>query len=213
MENNTAAKPTAATGNKFARHTLIDNLQGQIFAVLLVSLGLAMLHSLGLITGQMAGLAFLISYVTGLKFAWVFSVINIPFYILSLLRVGGKFTLNTIICVTAMSFLTNYFAENITFHFESILLGSVLAGICSGVAILMLFRHKASIGGIGILAVYVQEKTGFKAGWLQLIFDVTLFIVAFFFLDFKTVIYSLVGAIVLNFLIAWNHRKEWYVAK
>lgn len=213
MADNPAVQRTATTGAKFARHTLIDNLQGQVFAVLLVSLGLAMLHSLGLITGQMAGLAFLISYTTGLKFAWVFSVINIPFYVLSLMRMGVKFTLNTIVCVTAMSFLTNYFSDHITFHFESALLGSVLAGICAGVAILMLFRHKASMGGIGILAIYIQEKTGFKAGWLQLIFDVTLFVVAFFFLDFKTVIYSLIGAIVLNFLIAWNHRKEWYVAK
>lgn len=213
MANETAAGSAATSGNKLTRHTLIDNLQGQLFAILLVSLGLAILHSLGLITGQMAGLAFLISYMTGLKFAWIFSVINMPFYLLSLLRMGYKFTLNTIVCVTAMSFLTNYFSEHITFHFESTLLGAVLAGICAGVAILMLFRHKASIGGIGILGLYIQDKTGFKAGWLQLIFDVTLFVIAFFFLDFKTVIYSLIGAIVMNFLIAWNHRKEWYIAK
>lgn len=196
-----------------AHHSLIDNLQGQIFAVLLVSFGLTILHSLGLITGQMAGLAFLISYTTGLKFSWVFSVINIPFYILSLKRMGYGFTLNTIACVTAMSLLTHFFSENITLHFDSPLLGAILAGICTGVALLMLFRHKASIGGIGILAVYLQEKTGFKAGWVQLIFDVTLFVIAFFFLDFKTVIYSLIGAVILNFLIAWNHRKEWYVAR
>lgn len=196
-----------------ARHSLIDNIQGQIFAVLLVSFGLAILHSLGFITGQMAGLAFLISYTTGVKFAWAFSLINIPFYILSIMRMGNGFTLNTIVCVTAMSVLTHFFSETISFHFDSPLLGSILAGICIGVALLMLFRHKASIGGIGILALYVQEKTGFKAGWLQLIFDITLFIVSCFFLDIKTVIYSLVGAIVLNFLIAWNHRKEWYVAR
>ena len=45
------------------RHTWIDNLQGQAFGVVMIAFGMSMLHSLGLITGQVAGLAFL-------GFAW-----------------------------------------------------------------------------------------------------------------------------------------------
>lgn len=195
------------------RHSLFDNLQGQAFGVILISLGLSMLHSLGLITGQIAGLAFLLSYVSGYSFATVFSVVNIPFYVLAYLRVGHRFTLHTILCVTAVSVLTHYFTQNILYNTFNPLVGTILAGVCIGVGSLGLFRHEASAGGVGILAVYVQDKTGFRAGWLQLIFDIALFIIACFILSFQMVIYSLLGAVVLNLLVAWNHRKEWYVAR
>ena len=75
-----------------------------------------------------------------------------------------------------------------------------------------LFRHGASLGGIGILALYIQEKTGFRAGWTQLLFDAVLFSVAFGLRDFMTVVYSFLGALVVNLVIAINHRKDRYIA-
>lgn len=189
------------------KHHLFDNIQGQTFGVILVAFGMSMLHSQGLITGQIAGLAFLLSYMTGWSFAVVFSVINMPFYILAIMRLGRTFTLNTIICITAVSLLTHFFLQTIVYTSFNPLVCAILAGICVGIGTLGLFRHQASAGGVGILAVYVQEKTGFKAGWLQLIFDTILFIVACFFLEMNIIIYSLIGAFVLNLLIAWNHHK------
>lgn len=61
------------------RHTWIDNLQGQAFGVVMIAFGMSMLHSLGLITGQVAGLAFLVTYATGMSFGMAFTLINLPF--------------------------------------------------------------------------------------------------------------------------------------
>ena len=37
---------------------------------------------------------------------------------------------------------------------------AILAGLMSGVGILMLVRHKSSLGGFGVLAIYLQERHG-----------------------------------------------------
>ncbi|WP_081908657.1 YitT family protein [Buttiauxella noackiae] len=195
------------------RHNLIDNIQGQIFGIIIISFGMSILHSLGLITGQTAGLAFLITYATGTSFGIVFFLINIPFYLLAAMRLGFAFTINTLMAVTLISIFTGLLPSFISYNYFNPLVGSVLAGLCIGIGLLGLFRHKSSCGGIGILAIYIQEKTGLKAGWFQLAFDLVLFSSSLFFLKPQLVLYSLIGAAVLNFLVAWNHRKEWYVAK
>ncbi|MFJ5428067.1 YitT family protein [Pectobacterium actinidiae] len=198
---------------KPVRHSIIDNAQGQFFGIVIISFGMSILHSLGLITGQTAGLAFLISYASGASFGLVFFLINIPFYLLAVMRMGKAFTLNTLIAVTFISLFTNYLPSLISYSYLNPLVGAVLAGLCIGIGLLGLFRHKSSSGGIGILAVYIQDKTGFKAGWFQLIFDIVLFASSLLILRPEVVLYSLIGAIALNFLVAWNHRQEWYVAK
>ena len=43
-------------------------------------------------------------------------------------------------------------------------------------------------------------------------FDVCVFGAAFFVIDLPLVLYSLLGAVVLNLNIAVNHRKDWYIA-
>lgn len=208
-------KPQNAPGDRplSVRHNLIDNIQGQIFGIIIISFGMSILHSLGLITGQTAGLAFLITYATGISFGIVFFLINIPFYLLAAMRLGFAFTINTLMAVTLISIFTGLLPSFISYNYFNPLVGSVLAGLCIGIGLLGLFRHKSSCGGIGILAIYIQEKTGLKAGWFQLAFDLVLFSSSLFFLKPQLVLYSLIGAAVLNFLVAWNHRKEWYVAK
>jgi uncharacterized membrane-anchored protein YitT (DUF2179 family) len=76
---------------------------------------------------------------------------------------------------------------------------------------LALYRHRASLGGMGILAIYIQDKTGFRAGLVQLFFDGVLFIFALLLFDFSIVIISLLSAVVLNFFVAINHRADRYI--
>ena len=92
------------------------------------------------------------------------------------------------------------------------LFGAVIFGFATGAGLLAIFRHGGSLGGIGIIGLYIQDATGFKAGYVQLIFDACLFVAAFFILPLPLVIYSLVGAVVVNLVIAINHRKDRYIA-
>lgn len=203
---------TEAKGGRPA-HSLLDNLQGQAFGVLMTSFGVTLLRSAGLVTGQTAGMALLISYATGYSFGIAFFLINIPFYIFSWLRMGAGFTLRSFVSATLISVLADFAPNVIAFSELNIWVAGLLAGATAGVGLIALFRHGASAGGLGILALYIQDNTGFRAGWVQLIVDLCIFAASLFVLAPMAVAASLFGAVVLNIIIALNHRKDWYIAQ
>ena len=78
---------------------------------------------------------------------------------------------------------------------------------------IVIFRHGGSLGGVGVLGLWLQERAGIQAGWVQLGFDIVLFAVAFFVLDLTLIALSLIGAIVVNGIIGVNHRRDRYIAR
>lgn len=180
------------------------DVQGIAFGILMTSLGVVFLKAAGLVTGQTAGLALLLSYLMPFGFGPVFFAVSIPFAILSWLKRGPDFTIRTLCSVAGIAVAVPVIASQLVFASIPPLLAAILAGACSGVGLIALFRHNSSAGGLGILALIVEQKTGFKTGWFQLCFDVVVFLIASFVLDPAQLLYSLVGAIVLNLIIAWN---------
>jgi uncharacterized membrane-anchored protein YitT (DUF2179 family) len=194
------------------KHTHLADVQGLLFGSTMASFAMVMLTQLGLITGQTAGLAVLLSYVTGYSFGLVFFTVNLPFYWLAIRRMGWVFTAKTFLSVTLLSLISEVLPDYVHFDRLDPLIGAILIGMLSGSALLALFRHGASLGGVGILGLYLQDKTGFRAGYTQILFDLCVFSAAFFVIDLPLVLYSLLGALVINVTIAVNHRKDWYVA-
>ncbi|WP_420344061.1 YitT family protein [Paenirhodobacter sp.] len=195
-----------------ARHTRLEDAQGLAYGGLMAAFGIVILTHLGFITGQMAGLAVLVSYVTGWSFGPVFFVMNLPFYWFGYKRMGLAFMVKTFLAVALLSGLSMLLPRYIGFAELNPALGAVLYGFISGSALLALFRHGASLGGVGIMALYLQDRTGFKAGWTQMIFDACVFALALALRDWHTVAWSALGALVLNMVIAINHRRDRYVA-
>lgn len=193
-------------------HSLLEDAQGLAYGAGMAAFAITILTHLGLITGQTAGLAVLISYATGLGFGPVFFAINLPFYWLGYRRMGLAFTLKTFVAVALMSGLSVLMPGWVRFDSLSTPVGAILFGAISGSALLALFRHGASLGGIGILALIVQDKTGFRAGWTQLLFDAALFAAALCVLPPITILWSALGALVVNLVIAINHRRDRYIA-
>ncbi|MEY8882566.1 YitT family protein [Donghicola sp. XS_ASV15] len=193
-------------------HTLAEDAQAFALGTTMCSLGLLILTNLGLITGQTAGLAVLLSYLTGIKFGVLFFLVNIPFYILAYMRMGTRFTIKTFIAVALLSVIADQLPNFVKFSEIEPLVGTLIMAGVTGLGLMVLFRHGASLGGVGVLALYLQDKTGFRAGHTQLIFDACLFTVAFFVLPLPMVLYSLLGAVIVNLIIATNHRKDRYVA-
>lgn len=193
-------------------HSLLEDAQGIAYGAGMAAFAVAILTHLGLITGQTAGLAVLIAYVTGFGFGPVFFVVNLPFYWFGYRRMGLAFTLKTFAAVGLMSGLSMLMPDWVSFATLSSPVGAILFGAISGSALLALFRHGASLGGVGILALSLQDKTRFRAGWTQLLFDAALFSVAAFILPPATLLWSALGALVVNLVIAINHRRDRYIA-
>lgn len=193
-------------------HSVIDDAQGIAFGASMAAFGIVILTQLGFVTGQTAGLAVLISYATGWSFGAVFFIINLPFYWLGYQRMGGAFVAKTFAAVALLSLLSAYLPQYMSFDTLHPAVGAVLFGFISGAGLLALFRHGASLGGVGIVALYLQDKTGFKAGWTQLLFDLGVFTLALILRDPTTVAWSFLGALVLNLVIMMNHRRDRYIA-
>lgn len=192
-------------------HSALDDAQGLAYGSFMAALSVVVLTHLGFVTGQTSGAALLISYATGWGWGPVFFIINIPFYWVGYKRFGRAFVAKSLFAVTLTSALAAFLPNYIKFSELNPALGAVMIGAFTGSALIALFRHGASLGGIGIVGLYIQDATGFRAGWVQLIFDAFIFAIALFMLDPWAVAWSFLGALVANLTIAINHRRDRYI--
>ncbi|MHA7969655.1 YitT family protein [Rhizobium sp. CAU 1783] len=195
-----------------SRHTPIEDVQGLLAGSMISALGLYLLAKVGLLTGGMAGLAFVLHYWSGMSFGLLFFLLNLPFYLLSLRRVGVDFTLKTFVAVGLTSFLVEIESRFLVIETVAPVWAAVLGGLLLGFGLLALYRHRASLGGLGILAVYLQDRFGIRAGLVQLAFDLVVMALAFAVVSPMIVLYSVVGAVVLNLFLTINHRSDRYIA-
>lgn len=194
-----------------SRHKLHEDIFAMLIGTVLVSLGITFYSEVALATGSTAGLALLLQYLTGWSFGVLFFVINLPFYVLAVLRMGWPFALKTFVCVALVSWFATQFPQWIDITMIHPLFAALVGGGLIGLGILSLFRHKASVGGINILSLFLQDNFGIRAGYFQLGVDAAILVAAFFILPLDRVLYSILGAVVLNMIVALNHRPGRYV--
>ena len=192
-------------------HSWLEDAQGIAFGSVMAAFGAMLLSSAGLITGQLAGLALLISNATDYGFGPVYLVLSLPFYGFGYRRLGTGFLIRTVLAVLLMVATSMTLPRLIGFDHLHPGAAAVLAGFVSGAALLALFRHRTSLGGIGAVALDVQDRFGIRAGWVQMGFDAALFAAAFALMPWEWVIWSALGAAVLNLVIAINHRRDRYI--
>lgn len=192
-------------------HSRLEDAQGVLFGSVMAAFGAMLLGSAGLITGQLAGLALLVAQATGYGFGPVYLVLSLPFYGFGYRRMGAGFLRRTIAAVLLMVGTSMLLPRLIGFDTLHPSAAAVLAGFVSGAGLLALFRHRTSLGGIGAVALDLQDRLGIKAGWAQMGFDAVLFAAALAVLPLDRVLWSALGAAVLNLVIAINHRRDRYI--
>ena len=149
-------------------HTLVEDALAIIIGTLMVSFGVVMLRQVGALTGGTAGMAFLAHYVTQISFGTAFFIINLPFYYLSFRRMGLQFTLKTFAAVALVSVFSDLHPLFVHFDHLQPFYATLFANVIMGIGFIVLFRHKASLGGVNILALFLQDKYGIRAGKLQM---------------------------------------------
>lgn len=194
------------------RHTVLEDAQALVIGTLFISFAVLLFNQAGLLTGGTAGLAFLVHYGTGISFGKVFFALNLPFYWLAWRRMGRAFTLKTFAAVALVSLLADWHPHFVRLESLDPLYAGIMGGLLAGAGFLILFRHRASLGGVGILALYLQESRGWRAGRVQMAVDCVIVAAAFATMEPLRVVYSLAGAVALNLILAVNHRPGRYVA-
>ena len=191
-------------------HSLFEDIQALVSGTLLFAFAIVLFRQAGLLTGGTAGLAFLGHYASDISFGLLYFLINIPFYIFGLLALGTAFTLKTFAAVALLSLYSEVLPRWI--HIESIhpVFAAIIGGLLAGAGLLMLVRHRASLGGLGVMAIYLQKKRGWSAGTLQMIADGFIVCGALAIVDPLRVGLSILGALVLNMVLAINQRPGRY---
>lgn len=192
-------------------HSLLDDAHALIAGALFVSLGLTMYAYVGLLTGGVAGVAFLLSYRTGINLGALFFVINLPFYGLAWRQLGWEFTLKTFVAVAMVSGFTALAPRVVSFDTLDPWVAALLGGILIGFGLLALLRHRASVGGVNIVAQYLQEKRGWSAGKVQMAVDCGVVLAAFTVVQPQRVLQSMLGAVAMSAILVLNHRPGRYL--
>lgn len=212
MTDNTAEPAqTETVAAIFVRHPLWEDALALLFGTALVALGIAFYGQAGLLTGGTVGIAFLAKYLAGWPFGLVFCLVNLPFYLLGIWRLGWGFTLRTGCAVLLVSLLAELTPGWVAFTHLNVLYAALFGGAAMGLGLLMLFRHRASLGGVNILALFIQERFGVRAGTVQMGIDAVIVLGAIFVVTPDKVALSVLGAVMLNLVLALNHRSDRYV--
>jgi uncharacterized membrane-anchored protein YitT (DUF2179 family) len=194
-----------------AAHRWTDDAQALGSATLVIALGLHLLSGAGLMVGGVPGLAFLLRYSTGLPLGLCLFVVNLPFYALAWRALGGAFTLKTLAAVSLLSLAVEAVRRWLTLQAVHPALGAVAGGLLVGVGLLMLLRHRASVGGIGILALHLQRRCGWNLGAVQFALDAVILSCALVVVEPSRLGWSVLAAAVMNLVLYWNNRPGRYL--
>ncbi len=194
------------------KHSLFEDIQGILTGALVVSIGIGFFKSAGLLTGGAVGISFLIHYASGANFGLVLFLVNLPFYWLAAKRMGREFTLKTLATVSLVALLSEFMPSLFVISRIDPFFAAIAGGLLIGVGMVILFRHRASLGGINVLVLWLQERFGWRAGKLQMGLDVTILLCGSFIVPPLLLAASVLGAVLLNFALAVNHKPGRYMA-
>jgi uncharacterized membrane-anchored protein YitT (DUF2179 family) len=191
-------------------HRPYEDVAAILTGALMVALGVTFFATAGLATGGTAGLALLLGHATGFGFGAVFFAVNLPFYYLAVKKMGWKLAARTFAAVLLVSLFAKVTAAAVHVGPVDPIFAAAAGGALTGIGILILFRHQMSLGGVNILALYLQERHHMRAGYVQMAVDALILLASIFVLDIDKLALSLLGTLVLNLVLAMNHRPGRY---
>ena len=148
-----------------------------------------------------------------LPFAAIFIAVNVPFVMLAATRKGWNFALRSVAAVALVSGLSLLHPHTVTIGQLAPAYGALVGNLLAGIGILVLFRHHASIGGFSVIGLLSQERIGWRAGYVQFVLDALVIAVSALIAPATTVLYSAAGALILNLVLAMNHRPGRYLGQ
>ena len=196
-------------------------LRGGVAGVLLYAIGMNLfIVPVGLYSGGLMGFCQLIRTILTryfhLSFAGIdisgviYYLLNIPLFIIAVRKIGRKFFIKTIVCVSAMTLFLSVVpipAEPIMG--EDVLASCLIGGIICGAGIGIPLRMGCSGGGMDILGLaLIKWKKDFSVGRLNLMVNAVLYGICLFLFDIPTVIYSLIYASVNSTAVDRLHSQN-----
>lgn len=192
-------------------HSVAEDAYALAIGCILLVLGLIFLKAAGLVTGGVAGIALLLSYLIPLPAGVLFTLINIPFFAFARRAMGTRFAVKTILVNLGIALFSAL--SRLSLHINDIhpAFAALVGGTVIGLGILVLARHQAGVGGTGVITLWLQRSRGWNAGRTQIALDVLILAAATPVVSPAQLGWSILSAAAISLiLIAW-HRPGRYI--
>jgi uncharacterized membrane-anchored protein YitT (DUF2179 family) len=193
------------------KHSVKEDWIAILTGTFLTAQGLFFLQSANLLTGGTAGLALLLAQLMPFSFGVLYFLVNCPFYILGWQRFGRVFAIRSIISGAMVSILTDHLSLVIHLDVVNDIYCAVAGGVLMGLGMLILFRHRSSLGGFNVMCLVIQDKWGTSVGKTQVLIDCAIVIASFFFVTPWVVALSVLGSAIINLVLGMNHKPTRYI--
>ncbi|OEE92843.1 YitT family protein [Vibrio crassostreae] len=192
------------------KHSRKEDWVAILTGTFLVALGVFFLQSANLLTGGTTGLALLLSQFLPVTFGILYFVANCPFYLLAWKRFGRSFAISSAISGALVSVFADHLYLVISLEVHNEIYCAAAGGLLMGLGMLILFRHRSSLGGFNVLCLFIQDRYGISVGKTQMGIDACILFASFFFVSPWVIAVSVLGTAVLNIVLAMNHKPTRY---
>jgi len=186
------------------KEKILKNLSSFLFVILgnaMVALGVCVfVLPQDLIMGGVTGIGLVFEHYTDLDIAIITYIANILFFFLGLFVMGEKFAFGIIVStLTYPTFLYIFKSiPNFQYTGDDIMLATIFAGLFIGAGGGLILKNGASSGGIEVLSVVINAKTGIPLALLINCVDCVILAVQLLYSNVEQILYGLV----LTFLLA-----------
>ena len=192
-------------------HSRLEDAYALLMAAGMIVVGLLFLKTAGLVTGGIAGFALFLTYVTGLSFGLLFLLLNLPFLFFAFFAMGREFATKTLLLSLAIPVLAQLAPFGLRLDYIHPGVAAAMGGTLVGFGLLAAARHHASVGGVGIVALWLQKREIVKAGYVQLAFDIGILALSVFRLSLVGVFWSAISMVTMSAILILWHRPGRYI--
>jgi len=192
------------------QHSLLEDGYALVTGAGLIAIGLVLMSEAGIVTAGVAGIALLVSYHVPLGVGLLFFLINIPFFLLGAAKLGREFMVKTVIAAAMILLLASVTRSSLDIARIHPAFAALAGGTCCGFGVLALIRHNTGVGGVNIIAMWLQKSRGWNVGRLHMVLDAAILLAALTSLSAAQFGWSLLSVLAINMiLIAW-HKPSRY---
>ncbi len=149
-----------------------------------------------IIDGGITGISMILNKLTTTPLGIYIILINLPFIILAMKKLGKRFVIATLYSIIIFAFGVTVFGRCLHGHCVidnlELFLAAIFGGLILGTGVGLVIRNGASLDGTEIMAIYATKKIPFSVGEIIMFINVFIFTIAGFVYDWQHALYSIV---------------------
>lgn len=139
----------------------------------------------------------------------IYFAINVPFFVLAYKVMGKKFCATTLVSIVMASAFLSMIPIPKEPIIDNVMLSAIVGGLGSGIGAGMVLKAGSSQGGQDLIGVCLAKtKPDFKVGTVGIIISFCIYTICLFMYDIKTVLYSIIFAVVTGLCIDKVHTQN-----